>query len=214
LRAQLDEQGHLKRKPTSPKSVLDAPVQLFDGTVTPDGYVVNTSQPSYQPSGIPPAAGGNADFADPARNPVPPQTAKTIGDTLSAKGVSWAWYSGAWNAALADGRREPHEKRAVIYNPGAGSPNFQAHHQPLNYYARFAPGTADRAEHLQDAEEFFKRIDSGTLPQVVFYKPAGRLTQHPSYTDIHSGDIHIDELLARLKKSPQWPNMAVIVTYD
>jgi hypothetical protein len=27
---------------------------------------------------------------------------RTIGDTLSAKGISWAWYAGGWNAALAD----------------------------------------------------------------------------------------------------------------
>ncbi|MGZ5072999.1 MAG: alkaline phosphatase family protein, partial [Usitatibacter sp.] len=47
-----------------------------------------------------------------------------------------------------------------------------------------------------------------------FYKPAGRLTQHPSYTDIQSGDIHIAELLERLEKSPQWKSMVVVVTYD
>ena len=102
-RPKLDAQGNLVKKPDSPKSVLDGPVQLFDGRVTPDGYVVNTSQPPYQPSGIAPAS-GNLDYADPAGNPVPPQTAKTIGDTLSAKAVSWAWYAGGWNAALADGR--------------------------------------------------------------------------------------------------------------
>jgi phospholipase C len=213
-RAQLDENGKLKKRPGSPASVLDGPVQVLDGAVTPDGYVVNTSQPSYQPSGIPPAAAGNRDFADPARFPVPPQTGKTIGDTLSAKGVSWAWYAGGWNQALADGRQDPQAKRAVIYSREAGSPMFQPHHQPLNYFARFAPGTADRARHLKDGEELMAAIDQGMLPQVTFYKPAGRLTQHPSYTDIRSGDIHIADLLDRLKKSPQWKNMAVIVTYD
>src|SRR4029079_8420858 len=126
----------------------------------------------------------------------------------------WAWYAGGWNQALADGRRDPKEKRAVIYNRSAGSPNFQAHHQPLNYFARFAPGTADRAQHLKDGDEFMQAIDKGTLPQVAFYKPAGRLTQHPSYTDIRSGDEHIAGLLERLRKSPQWNSMAVIVTYD
>ena len=88
LRAQLDERGMLKRRADSPASVMDGPPHLFDGTVTPDGYTVNTSQPPYQPSGTPPAADGNRELADPARNPAPPQTAKTIGDTLSAKGVS------------------------------------------------------------------------------------------------------------------------------
>jgi phospholipase C len=62
--------------------------------------------------------------------------------------------------------------------------------------------------------EFLEAIDRGTLPQVSFYKPAGRLTQHPSYTDIHSGDIHIADVLEHLEKSPQWKNMVVVVTYD
>jgi len=213
-RAQLDEAGHLKRRPNSPASVLEGPVQLFDGAVTPDGYAVNTSQPPYQPSGTPPAATGSRDLADPSRFPIPPQTMKTIGDTLSAKGVSWAWYAGGWNAALADGRQEPSAKRAIIYNRGAGSPNFQAHHQPFNYFARFAPGTADRAQHLKDGDDFVAAIDAGALPQVAFYKPPGRFTQHPSYTDLMSGDLHVAQLLEHLRKSPQWNGMAIIVTYD
>ena len=214
IRAQLDADGRLKRRPTSPASVLEGPMQVFDGQVTPDGYAVNTSQPAYQPSGVPPAAGGSPDLADPARHPVPPQTAKTIGDTLSAKGVSWAWYAGGWNAALADGRQEPKAKRAIIYNRDAGSPIFQAHHQPFNYFARYAPGTPERARHLKDGDEFLAAIDAGTLPQVAFYKPVGRNTQHPSYTDVATGDAHMAMVLERLRGSPQWSRMAVIVTYD
>ena len=214
MRAQLDERGLLKRRPGSPASVLEGPVSVFDGQVTPDGYAVNTSQPPYQPSGIPPAAGASLDLADGAKNPIPPQVARTIGDTLSAKGVSWAWYAGAWSEALRDGRRPAGEKRAVIYTREGGSPNFQPHHQPFNYYARFAPGTEDRAQHLKDGAQFLEAIDRGTLPQVSFYKPAGRLTQHPSYTDIHSGDIHIADVLEHLEKSPQWKNMVIVVTYD
>lgn len=215
VRPQLDEDGKLKKKPASPASVLQGPVEVYDGRVTPDGYLVNTSQPPYQPSGVPPAPGGNADFADPAKNPVPPQTAKTIGDTLSAKGVSWAWYAGGWNAALADGRQDPKAPRQVIYNrTNPASPIFQPHHQPFNYYARFAPGTRDRAAHLKDGEQFLADIDAGRLPQVAFYKPAGRQNEHPSYTDIMSGDEHIAAVLERIRKSPHWSRTVVIVTYD
>jgi acid phosphatase len=214
MRAQLDERGLLKRRPDSPASVMEGPARLYDGQVTPDGYAVNTSQPPYQPSGIAPADSSRLDYADPSQHPIPPQTATTIGDTLSAKGITWAWYGGAWNRALQDGRRAADEKRKIIYHRADGSPNFQPHHQPFNYFARFAPGTADRAEHLKDGDDFESAIARGTLPQVAFYKPPGRLTQHPSYTDIKSGDIHIDDLLARLEKSPQWPHMVVIVTYD
>jgi acid phosphatase len=214
LKPTLEADGRLKKKPSSPPSVMTGPVQVFDGSVTADGWAVNTSQPPYQPSGYPPAAGGNLDLADPAKNPLPPQTAKTIGDTLSAKGVSWAWYSGGWNAANADGHRPPEDKRAVIYNTSPGALAFQPHHQPFNYFARFAPGTADRAQHLKDHDDFVAAIDGGTLPAVSFYKPVGRLTQHPSYTDLAQGDAHIDALLERLRHSPQWSRMVVIVTYD
>jgi phospholipase C len=214
MRARLDENGRLVRRPDSPRSVLEGTVRVFDGLVSPDGYAVVSAQPPYQPSGIPPAPGGDNDWADRRSHPLPPQTANTIGDTLSVKGVSWAWYAGGWNQALADGRRDPREKRLVIYHGAPGSPNFQAHHQPFNYFARFAPGGADRTRHLKDAEEFFAAIDRGTLPQVSFYKPAGALNQHPGTSDVASGDSHIAGVLERLRKSPQWPGMAVIVTYD
>ena len=213
-RAREDAPGTLAKRPTSPSSVMTGPVELFDGRITPDGYVVNTSQPPYQPSTIAPAAGGNPDFADPAGAPVPPQTQKTVGDTLSARGISWAWYSGGWNAALADGRRPATERRTVIGSREPGSFMFQTHHQPFNYFARFAPGTADRARHLRDYDDLVAAIDAGTLPQVVLYKPTGRLNEHPSYTDLAQGDQHIAELLDRLRRSPQWPRMAIIVTYD
>jgi phospholipase C len=213
-RAQVDERGNVRKRPDSPPSVMQGPPHLFDGRVSPDGYTVNTTQPPYQPSGIPPAAGGDPDLADPARHPLPPSGDKTIGDTLSAKGITWAWYGGGWSDATRDGRQDPREKRTVIYANRPGSPSFQPHHQPFNYYARFAPGKPDRERHLKDYADFVAAIDKGTLPQVSFYKPVGRLNQHPSYTDIASGDEHINDVLLRLQKSPQWKRMAVIVTYD
>jgi acid phosphatase len=197
----------LKIAANSPKSAIAGiPKFVNDGNLTPDFYAVNTMQPPYQPSANKPAAGGNPALADP-NNPttLPPQTEKTIGDILSAKGVSWAWYSGAWQATL-DGKNA----RPV--------PNFQYHHQPLNYFASFAPGTAQRAEHLKDGGldgvEFIKAIDAGTLPQVTFYKPQGNLNEHAGYADVMSGDRHIAEIIAHLEKSRQWPHMLVIVTYD
>src|SRR5438105_13296368 len=46
-RPQLDEQGNLKKRPTSPASVMQGVAQVFDGVVTPDGFSVNTTQPPY-----------------------------------------------------------------------------------------------------------------------------------------------------------------------
>ena len=226
MRVRLDAAGKLEKRPGSPSANVGA-AQIFSsglgGQATPDGYSVNTTQPPYQPSGVPPAAGGPLTHAADSGGklgpfdlgmPVPPQTAQTIGDTLSAKGVAWAWYAGSWNAALADGMRASLHKREVIYNRDAKSPNFQPHHQPFNYFARFAPGSADRARHLKDGNDFLDDIAAGRLPPVTFYKPAGRDNQHPSYTDIMSGDAHIAGVLEKLRASAQWNDMLVIVTYD
>ena len=187
-RAQVDENGKLKRRPGSPASARDGDQLTFDGDVTPDGWSVNTTQPPYQPSGVPPAAGGDPRLTDPTKHTLPPQTTKTIGDTLSAKGVSWAWYAGGWNAALKDGMQPPDAKRTVVYNREKGSIVFQPHHQPFNYFARFAPGTADRERHLKDYTDLVAGIEKGELPQVAFYKPQGSLNEHPGYTDVLSGD--------------------------
>ena len=189
------------------KSAMDGiPKFENDGDITPDFYAVNTMQPPYQPSKIKPATGGDARYAnpdDPAT--LPAQKEKTIGDLMSEKGVTWAWYSGAWQVALDGDRSRP-------------VPNFQFHHQPFNYFTSFAPGSKARTEHLRDGGmngvEFIKAIDAGALPQVAFYKPQGNLNQHANYADVLSGDRHIADVIAHLEKSPQWPTMLVIVTYD
>jgi acid phosphatase len=195
-------------------SVLDTggrPPYVGNGSITPINqrfdrfYAVNTMQPPYQPSGSAAPAGGDPLLADPkVSGTLPPQDTPTIGDLLSSAGVTWAWYAGGWNAALAD--------RTNIYNNAV--PNFQAHHQPFNYFRSFAPGTAARAQHLRDGGELLAAIDAGNLPQVVFYKPQGNLNQHPGYTDVASGDAHLAQVVDRLRASPQWNNMLIIVTYD
>lgn len=195
----------LKQNAASPKSALDGPPDFADGSITKDFFAVNTMQPPYQPSSNKPAP-GNPLFSDPqAETYLPPQHAKTIGDLLSEKHVSWAWYSGAWLATLGG------ERGRVV-------PNFQFHHQPFNYFAAFAPGTAERAAHLKDGglagAEFIKTIDDGSLEQVTFYKPQGNLNEHAGYTDVESGDAHIADVIAHLQKSPQWKNMVVVITYD
>jgi phospholipase C len=190
-------------------SAMQGPPNFVNnGAITPnDFYAVNTMQPAYQPSAVKPPQNGDQRLADPDNeSTLPPQKNVTIGDLLTLKGVDWAWYGGAWQMAL-DGKGG---QRPV--------PTFQYHHQPFNYFAAYAPGTKQRAEHLRDGglngTEFIKAIDAGTLPQVTFYKPQGNLNEHAGYADVQSGDQHIADLVAHLEKSPQWGHMLVIVTYD
>ncbi len=214
LWAQIDARGWLKTKPDSPLSVLNGAPIFFDGDVTPDGFSVNTTQPPWQPSRVPPAKDGDPRAADPKQHTLPPQTLTTIGDTLTAKGVTWAWYAGAWDAATKDGMQPPDAPRKVIATTVNGAPYFVTHHQPFNYFARFAPGTVDRERYLKDYTDLVAGLDKGSLPQVVFYKPQGTLNEHPGYANVLSGDEHIAELVAKIKASPLWASTAIIVTYD
>ena len=168
---------------------------IGDGMVTPDGYAVNTIMSVYQPH--PPVG----PLYDPA-TALPPQTAATIGDRMSAKGLSWAWYSGGWNDALAGDQAK--------MKSGA----FQFHHQPFAYFEKYGDGTPGRAEHLKDETDLLADIGKGALPALAFYKPVGVENQHPGYADVTSGDAHAAEIIEMVRKSPLWKSTVIIVTYD
>ena len=215
-----DAQGRFTRfvpADNMPKTVLaGAPRHQRDSTLTPKDasgmfYAVNTMQPPFQPSYNAPAASGDARHADRSKpTTLPPQTLPTIADRLDAKGVPWAWYAGGWNTVESG----TPEARKQIYS---GKINFQPHHQPFNYYAAFDPAThaAARAAHLKDFDtSFLVDAAAGKLPPVVFYKPQGKLNQHPGYANVADGDAHIAELIGQLQRSPQWQRMLIVVTYD
>ncbi len=160
-----------------------------DGAITPAGDAVNTMQTSYQPH--------SAKITDAAKL-LPPQEGVTIGDRLSEKGVSWAWYSGGWDDALA----------------GKPDASFQFHHQPLAYFKQFGDGTPGRQEHLKDEADMLAAIADGSLPAVAFWKPIGAENEHPGYADVASGDHKVASALKSLEQSPLWASTAVIITYD
>jgi hypothetical protein len=125
---------------------------------------------------------------------LPPQIGATIGDRLTAAGVDWAWYSGGWSNANGDidapgwtnGSGPLCADPSTIANatfPNCADKLFQFHHQPLNYYAEYAPGTVTRAAHLRDEEEFLQLAHSSTrscnLNAVSFVKPVGAENEHP-----------------------------------
>jgi acid phosphatase len=218
----------LKSASNPPASALDeAPSFARSGNIAPlnyfgDGkfYAVNTMQPPYQPSANKPAAGDSSfAYADPDNaTTLPPQTRLNIGDALDAKHIDWAWYAGAWDAAVKDGTRPASAVRQVIYAPltAGGDPDFQAHHQPFNFFERFDPAmhSDHRAAHLKDYTHLLADLAAARLPPVVFYKPQGNLNQHAGYASVAEGDAHIADLVARLRASPQWGHMVIIITYD
>jgi acid phosphatase len=218
----------------SPASALDGPPKyVLSGNIAPKDYfgagdgfrAINTMQAPYQPSGNAPVdtTGNDSLYADPSKaTTLPAQTQTNIGDLLTAQGVSWKWYSGSWNAAVADGEQDPSASRTVIYKADSNgvsstaNVDFQPHHQPFNYYASMDPVTnaAARAAHLKDYTDLIDDAAGGTLPAVSFYKPEGVYNQHEGYANITDGDNRIASLVSKLQASPQWAHMVIIVTYD
>jgi phospholipase C len=168
---------------------LDANGQMTsDGSVTPDGFVVNTIQPRF---------GLHNPRVDEERFRLPPQTMPTIGRLLTDAGISWAWYSGGYANATA----------------GHPDPTFVYHHQPFAYFADYGDGTAGRSEHLKDERDMLEAINDRTLPAVSFYKPLGTNDEHPGYANVLQGDNHAAWLIQVIFNSFIWNDAVIIVTY-
>jgi phospholipase C len=179
-----------EQAPASMRILMDSTGKVTrDGSVTSDGYIVNTAYTANTP---------NYPGKDPAEF-IPALRNDTIGDRLSAAGVSWAWYASGWNEAQA-GRAE--------------QANFKTHQQAPLYYANYAQNTPGRAEHLRDETDFLAAVRAGTLPAVSFVIPGDPDSQHPGSSNLVRGDTHTDELLQEIRRCPLWPRTAVIVTWD
>ena len=175
--------------PSSMVATVDGSGNVIkDGTVTPDGFVVNTS---YSVNAPHPASTAVA-------NLIPNQTNPTIGDRLNDKGISWAWYSGGWDNALA----------------GNPDPTFQFHHQPFVYYAKYADGTQLKKDHLKDETAFIAAAQAGTLPSVSFVKPLGINNEHPGYAALETGEVHTMQLVNDVLNGPNGKDAVIIITYD
>jgi phospholipase C len=180
---------------------------IFSKNLAPD-FIGNNTSPSLLPSQ------NDSNPLDPTRPYIP-----TIGDQLDSAGVSWKWYSGGWDNALAGSPSNPANHGATPPNDPA-DPNFQWHHQPLAYYDNFAPWLPGgernplSAAHLQDELNFFDDLATGNLPAVSFIKPVGADNEHPGYTSLLQGQQHVADIVHAIQNSPDWAHTAIVVTYD
>ena len=181
-------------------------------------WAVNTLQPAWEPQ-------GSFGAVEPATDDT--HVALNIGDRMSDAGVSWAWYAGGWDNAAGntagpgwtngttDGTcTDPHVSTADRQYPFCPDSSFQFHHQPFNYFMRYAPGTPDRAAHLKDEVSFIASAQNGTLPQVSFVKPLGNENEHPGYASEPTGSDHLVDLIKAIETGPQAGNTLIVVTYD
>jgi phospholipase C len=167
-------------------------------------YMVNNDNPGFLPDGTVDsngiAKGGS----------VPPTNVRTIGEALNEKGVSWAYYGGAYNAAVS-----------LEHNPSSADPAVQIGRAYCNicnfesYATAIMGDPAQRAAHIKDATDFFAAIDSETLPAVSFVKPDGLLDGHPASSKLDLFEGMVKKIVDHLNARPElMAETALIITFD
>jgi phospholipase C len=164
--------------PEAQRIVLDPQGRLVkDGVVTPDGYAVNDVFTLGE---------------------LPEQTTPTIGDRLSERGISWAYYAQSWRGYLA----------------GNPDPSFALEHMPFAYFARYKPGTPEAKLHLKDERDFFADLRRGRLPAVAFVKPVDAYDMHPGEGTLANGLAEIARVTRAFQQSRCWRDGALVITFD
>jgi phospholipase C len=170
--------------------------------------MVNNDNPGFLPD-------GTVDTAGIAKGgSVPPTNVRTIGEALNDKGISWAYYGGAYNAAVELTKIQ--EKGGTTTDPtiliGAAYCNICNFE---SYTNAIMGNPVQRAEHIKDATDFFTAVDNGTLPAVSFVKPDGLLDGHPasSKEDLFEGMVKkiVDHLTANKEL---FASTALFITMD
>jgi phospholipase C len=167
-------------------------------------YMVNNDSPGFLPDGAIDTAG----IAKGAS--VPPINVRTIGEALNEKNISWAYYGGAYNAAVD-----------LQHNPGSTDPTVlvgAAYCNICNFesYSNAIMGDPDqRAAHIKDATDFFAAIDGNELPSVSYVKPDGLLDGHPASSKFDLFEAMVTKIMDHLKAQPKlMAETAFMITLD
>jgi phospholipase C len=121
-------------------------------------YLVNNYNLGYKPDGT-----LSNPSNDPTKFTMPPQPVglPTIADALSAKGVSWKWYSGG---------------RGTNGSPTAA--DYCGICDPLTGFTSIM--TTSLKNNLQDVDNLYDDIKGGTVPAVAFVRPLEQLAGQPA----------------------------------
>src|ERR1700676_3983865 len=167
-------------------------------------YMIKNDSPGLLPDGTVDTkgiAGGGS---------IPPTDVRTIGEALNEKNISWAYYAGAYSAAVA-----------LQHNPTSADPLVQigaAYCNICNFesYATAIMGdSTERTAHIKDAKDFFDAIDDETLPAVSFVKPDGLLDGHPASSKLDLFEAMVEKTVDHLTARPKlFADTALIITFD
>ena len=167
-------------------------------------YMVNNDSPGFLPDGAVDVKGIASGSS------VPPTNIRTIGDALNGKGISWAYYGGAYTAAV----NLQHDPKSQ--NPGVQVGAAYCNICNFESYSTSIMGDPNqRATHIKDTIDFFAAVDNGTLPEVSFVKPDGLLDGHPASSKLDLFEAMLKKIVDHLNANQElFASTALIVTFD
>ena len=144
----------------------------------------------------------NGDLANPTNDPtkftLPPQPASlpTIADALSAKGVTWKWYSGGRGT---DGSNTTADYCGIC--------------DPLTGFTSIM--TTSLKNNLQDVNSLYDDIKGGTVPAVAFVRPLEQMAGHPANALLPLYENFVTNLVNMVHDQPDlWKGTAILITVD
>ena len=175
-------------------------------------YMLNNVNPGFLPNGA--LSGGTN---------VPPSSVRTIGDALIEKSISWAYYGGAYNdavalsnAAVAANPTSPNLSAAAVADPAhALGVAYCQICNPFQYATTIMADPAVRTAHIKDTADLITSIQNNTLPSVSFGKPDGLLDGHPQSSKVDLFEAYVLNVLGALDANPKLKaETAVFITWD
>ncbi len=176
-------------------------------------YMVNNVNPGFLPNGA--LANGEGG--------IPPSSVRSIGDALIEKNISWTYYGGAYNdavalsnAAVAANPANPNLTAAALADPAhALGVAYCQICNPFQYDTSIMANPAVRTAHVKDTVDLIAAISSNTLPAVAIGKPDGLLDGHPQTSKIDLFEGYVQNVLDALEANPHLKSeTAVFITWD
>ena len=169
-------------------------------------YLLNNYNPGY-------FGNGNNAYTDTNPNntvfTVPPSSVPSIGDDLSAAGVSWKYYGDQWNNYIND----PYQ-----LNYGAIGKNTDEYCNicnPFQYDTSIMVNPKIRATHIQDSVDLYNGIAQGVLPAVSIVKPSGLVDGHPASSKLNLFEGFVKKIVDGVQANPTLAaNTVIFITED
>ena len=162
------------------------PYKVSDLCAAGHYYLLNNYNPGYNVDG----SLNTSTFTVPPQHNLP-----TIGDELSANGISWGYFGEG-------------------YDNGTPGPNYCGICDPMQYSSSIMTDPTKRANIQHGLEDFDSEAANGTLPAVTFLKP-GDDDGHPGYSTLAAFEAFVAHAVTEVQNNKQlWKSTAIFVTFD